>query len=450
MRINLSGFKNNTNGGAKKKYSTIKSRISKILKRFLIQYATKLKENYFAAKIKMKCLRDKLKEKVREQTCNKKQLTSYKNLITKINSSSNLLSQSSTVKVKPPKIINASKNKILEKKDVIKKAPAVMLFKLKNAKVFGRSNLIIYNKHLLHHDLVDLKTDYTSEELHKKIRIFPQQKTALIQMPKNKTYKIQSAATFLDAGSTNYAHWLTEILPKILLFEKNKETKMVPILIDAGLPANIISSLKKVINHKRPCYIVDENVSVNVKNLFVISPAGYVPFEPRPGTKKKGNDGIFNKHAIKNMRESLLKSRKCINKKKQKIYLKRNSHYRKLKNEQEIICVLIKFGFKIIEPDKLSFFDQIKTFWNSSVIVGPTGAAFANLIFSGPATKIIILAAANPLLKYGYWQNLVQTFGGQITYILGRPETNEIHSDYSIDIKKLAKEVKTTISPQKF
>jgi capsular polysaccharide biosynthesis protein len=141
------------------------------------------------------------------------------------------------------------------------------------------------------------------------------------------------------------------------------------------------------------------------------------------------------------MRKTFIPVKVAKRKKTRRIFIKRGRNIRGLKNEDKIIDVLRQIGFEIIEPEKLSFQGQIEIFSNANVIVGASGAALANLIFSPAEAKIVILAAANPLLKYGYWQNLVQTFGGQISYILGHPESSHIHSAFTINMQTLKKEI---------
>ena len=75
---------------------------------------------------------------------------------------------------------------------------------------------------------------------------------------------------------------------------------------------------------------------------------------------------------------------------KNKIYLSRQkSSYRNLINEGDIIDILKKKGFRIIDLNDLSVFDQINLFSSASVIVSPTGSSLANIVFCNPETKII-------------------------------------------------------------
>lgn len=385
--------------------------------------------------------RDKFREIKKILRMKKRRLITHSELVQKTNSTKYILCMNSEIKTNIPRIINNTGIIIPRLEAIEMNAPPVGVFLLKNAKVVGGSNMVFHKKYMVHHDLFQFETDYTSEELHRKYTILPERNLAFIHMRKNTKYKIQSAATFLDAGSRNYAHWLTEVLPRVLLFIKNKEYESIPLLIDSGLHENIMSSLKCAVDLEKTCYLVDNEVEVLADKLYVTNAASYVPFEPRPDSVKCGSHGVFNKHAIDMMRKTFIPAKAAKGKKSRRIFIKRGQNIRAIKNEDKIIGALKTIGFEIIEPEKLSFQDQVKTFSNADVIVGASGAALANLIFSPAEAKNIILAAANPLLKYGYWQNLVQTFGGQISYILGHPESSNIHSAFTINMQILKKEI---------
>lgn len=86
------------------------------------------------------------------------------------------------------------------------------------------------------------------------------------------------------------------------------------------------------------------------------------------------------------------------------VYLKRGRAIafsdRSIDNEAEVIRALEGLGFRIIEPDRLSYADQIHIFQNASTIIGAHGWAFANLIWCRPGTRVIDLMPDDWI---GYW-----------------------------------------------
>ena len=96
---------------------------------------------------------------------------------------------------------------------------------------------------------------------------------------------------------------------------------------------------------------------------------------------------------IKWLRKSFLKVKKK-NISSIKIFIDRSeSEYShcKLINNNVIKKLLSKRGFKILQTGKLDFLEQVKLFHNANLVIGPHGAAFSNLVFCKPETKVIEL-----------------------------------------------------------
>jgi len=58
-------------------------------------------------------------------------------------------------------------------------------------------------------------------------------------------------------------------------------------------------------------------------------------------------------------------------------------------NDEEVFQFLKSKGFSKYKVGQLSFKNQIHLFHNAKIIIGPHGAAFANLAFCKPQTKVI-------------------------------------------------------------
>jgi hypothetical protein len=319
--------------------------------------------------------------------------------------------------------------------------PEVKVFNLKNATIRGESNLIYMDDCIIHHNLINIEKDYLSEELHRKIHINTQLLTAKPFFSDClDVYNINTVAFFTDAGSRNYAHWLTEVLPRIVVFCEIPEYRHIPLVIDSCLHTNMLWALDYAIDHGRVVYMLGANSKMLVNNLFVVSPAGYVPFEPRPGQPIGGSHGIFNQNAILLTRkkfQNFMPSNYFDHFDGEKIYLARNKCVRAVINEDEIIDLMNQSGFKIVDPESLSFDQQVTLFSRANIIVSPTGAALANMIFAPRGARIVILAAANPALKYKYWQILAGMVDCKVTYVLGQALEEGFHSNFTIEVSNL-------------
>jgi len=78
-----------------------------------------------------------------------------------------------------------------------------------------------------------------------------------------------------------------------------------------------------------------------------------------------------------------------------RLYVARTDTTRRpLVNESAVIDELRRRGFEILEPGSLSIRDQIRTFREASLVVGPHGAGMTNIVFCEPGTIVYELLPA--------------------------------------------------------
>jgi hypothetical protein len=80
---------------------------------------------------------------------------------------------------------------------------------------------------------------------------------------------------------------------------------------------------------------------------------------------------------------------------KQIFLIRKDQSKRNFTNEEELGRKLNKVGFTTVDPSNLNVIEQIELFQNVDVIVGASGAAFANIIWSKPGTKVIDIQSQN-------------------------------------------------------
>ena len=327
--------------------------------------------------------------------------------------------------------------------------PNIVVSTVQNAMVYGGTNLIKTNDQILCHDLYHFSQDYTSEELHGHIVIHANSQCIRWILHDNEPETIPLAATFVDSCALNYAHWLTEVLPRIGLFCRDKRFDGIPIIVNSHLHANLKESLLRLTGN-RGIIFIPIGRAVIVEELYVMSPTGYVPFEKRPGNLTPGaSHGVFSPYALKALRDQLVNPLliRTPNDFPKKIYLRRTSNIRKLINESDIEALLVENGFSIVEAERLSFIEQRLLFQHAEIIIGPTGAACANIIFCNPNANIAILMAIHKNMPYKYWLNISNAAGvKKINYILGKIVKNkalDFHGDYEINPNDLLNYLKS-------
>jgi capsular polysaccharide biosynthesis protein len=99
----------------------------------------------------------------------------------------------------------------------------------------------------------------------------------------------------------------------------------------------------------------------------------------------------------------LNKLRKHHNKTKEKIYLTRqNANYRNLINEENVVHILKKDGFRVVDPNTMDVIEQIDLFSNAKFVVSPTGSSLTNIVFCSPGTKVVEI---KPRYNFEYENN---------------------------------------------
>lgn len=322
--------------------------------------------------------------------------------------------------------------------------PSLYCSVIDGAHVLGSTNFILDNGSLLHHDLYAFDTDYTSEENYFRMVLARDLRHAVWMAPVNRVNTLEIAAVFTDGCAANYAHWLTEVLPRVAVFCADERFKDIPLVIDKGLHPNIMASLRLLAGDQRRIHEVGSGESIRVERLYWMSVAGYVPYERRESSSGKHAQGVFSQVALDLMRRVCLQAA-CHTEALSsgdagpKIYLRRNSGVRQVRNGQDVERYLVGHGFRVVEPEKMTFAEQVRLFAEASMVLGPTGAAFANLIFARPGARIVVFMGEHPDAIYDYWGNIAQTVGLSVDCLrcASVDDGRGIHADFSVDLVAL-------------
>ena len=187
------------------------------------------------------------------------------------------------------------------------------------------------------------------------------------------------------ASGNNYGHWLLDMLPKIKLCSEHYSLNDInyfytPNLTDFQKDTLSVLGINenRIVNSEKFRHIqADELLVVDHPNYY----EGYIlkqnKFQPA--------------WVIKWLRDTYLTYEKKFNVNK-KIFIDRTdstSKHCQIQNESEVSNFLKNKGFSKYQLTKLSFFEKVYLFRNAEVIVGAHGAAFANLTFCKPKTKVI-------------------------------------------------------------
>lgn len=323
--------------------------------------------------------------------------------------------------------------------------PEVTLTPLRNVVARGRSNILTTDDAILVHELLDFARDMPPEYFYGRLGLTDDRRNAAWKTyDPSKAHRVPEAAVFTDGTAPNYAHWLTEVLPRIAAFVQDRAFARTPLILDLDLHENIRRSLD-LLAPDQAVYRLRPDDLARVGVLHHVSVTGYVPFAPQPREDLSGFcHGYFSAQALRRMVKQL---RRAVNPpagSRHKLFVRRTSTSRRLLNEAAIEEALVARGFKAIEPNEMSIEEQVAEFSRAQIVVGATGAAIANLIFAQPDCPIVVLMPHFRHLPYRYWSNMAVAAGaGPVVHVVGPQETVlpdpwsllAPHQDFTVEVK---------------
>lgn len=254
---------------------------------------------------------------------------------------------------------------------------------------------------------------------------------------------IPSGINLMNKYNTNYFHFLTETVPKIIFINEENIPKNIPFIIEKNLHKNIVEILNKLNVKKRKIIFLSPGQFYKVKKLINISDMSVI-VDSYFGSLNM-NSTFINISYIKKFRENAKKFFLKKNDSFEKIYIARPKSYRNLVNQDEIKVLLEReYDFEIIDPSKLNNVQQVSLFSKSSLIISPTGAHLANIIWMNKKSTVVVLISNHPAHQIEMWKNLAKVSGAEILFLRGRfqswhdySQKYALHSSFQIDSDKL-------------
>jgi len=292
------------------------------------------------------------------------------NLIEKLS-----LSSEDITRKKPYNYKNNDEN--LFKNEFTKKLPNI--FPILNSKSFIPPCGRLFNK--IAFNFYQFNTKITVKELIKSYL-----KSILFLMKSRKIKRIDYILFVTNSNSYNFFHWFLDVLQKLeFVFESKNEilNSKIKIIIPNG---HNNSFVKKSLESFNLDFYFQKKNEIIVSNHSILL----------PDIAPTGN---YRKNKIlklaKRLRNYWTKNEIRIPNYK-KIYISRkNSKKRRLINESEIIPILKKKGFLILDFDNLNFEEQLSYTLYSEILVSVHGAGLTHMLWMKKKSKILEIRARN-------------------------------------------------------
>lgn len=331
------------------------------------------------------------------------------------------------------------------------RVPAICAFEVPKAQVMGKSDLLFLEDQCLHHELYRFEQDFLFEEMHDIVSINATSKK-LVRFKGQQVDSIPSGISLVGSATANYVHWLTETLPKLALIGGIDAYRDLPYIIDTGLHPNILESLHHLNSNGRNVIQLGRGEMLAVEKLVAISPVAYVPFDFKPGIQPNTLDinpdfALYSPDGLQRVRQLMVaRLGETAGTLKRRLYLRRTGKSRAMINSMEVEALLQELGFEIVEPELLSFSEQVKLFSSAEIIVGQGGAALGNMIFSPSGCHVIVLTTWSPYIIHYYFSNLASIMEQRCTLVMcdpiqSEPGQHRAHMGINVSIPNLKKAI---------
>ncbi len=196
-----------------------------------------------------------------------------------------------------------------------------------------------------------------------------------------------TVCSLVTPGGPIYGHWMFDLLPRIELVRcaginldevdffvvnQYKRQYQIETLNQLGIPKD------KIIESGR-------GVHIKAKKFICTS-------HPHPR-----HNSYIGKWVCDFLKQKFIISASSPHSKTPKrIYFSRkNASHRRVENEEEVLCLLEKYGFECILPESLSVIETASLISNAEAIIAPHGSGMLNMVFCQPGTKVIELFSSH-------------------------------------------------------
>lgn len=325
------------------------------------------------------------------------------------------------------------------------KLPCLEIFRLNNVTLLSGSDAIISSDKMYHYELSLMKPfhDLKRSDLFEPIG----DSMFRVNIGRRSCLKDKPVVSLLKEHSSNYYHWFTEVLPRLIKVLESINSDDILLLVDRAVSAQGINALEKIMsnfsNIRYTIYYAEIGESFDCDELIYCTPL-WLSLDNTTMLPHPESEFFVSKDNLKQIRTLLIEAARNddnnLPKERKKIYLQRlNNRLRRVTNIVDLEKLLLKRGFVFVDTARLSISEQVQLFNEAEVVIGVSGAAFTNILFMSARAKAISLYPSTQSTNYYVFQPLADVSGVELVHFLTDPvdEFGSVHSDLKVDIQKL-------------
>jgi hypothetical protein len=263
----------------------------------------------------------------------------------------------------------------------------------------------------------------------------------------------EAGLSLFASGAYNWYHWLIEVLPAAFLSERlSPDLARVPLVIPAEIAelATFRESLELFRNGRE--VITLGPGTHHFDRLILIDGPVREPMNMRPGKWPSLDDYAFNPTVLEAYRNAI-RDRLGVTagRHDDRIFLARG-HGRRAYNQDELLAIAERHGFRPVYPERLTFREQVETLTGAAFVIGPSGAAFANTLFCQPGTRLLSWLVPQ-YAGFCSYANIATVTGSELRYLFATPDRpiessfDAFWAEYRIDPAEFEAALRMALDP---
>ena len=229
-----------------------------------------------------------------------------------------------------------------------------------------------------------------------------------------------------SVGSFNYGHWLVDDLPRLegfFVLRRRHPGRTITILLPRYDP-QIDEVRRRMIalalgrDDRWRAVFYDRTRVHAVPRLYFATPCSQEPYGKSPEAVAAVRSRFLRRTRLARA-EAALRRIGARNDGRRLFVDRSGARGRTLVNRAEIVALMERRGFEVIDPERYSPRQQIVRFARAEVVVGLAGAAMTNTIFSPPGARILTIVPDTGWSDPFFW-DLAAVCGQPYAALFGR------------------------------
>lgn len=210
------------------------------------------------------------------------------------------------------------------------------------------------------------------------------------------TTRIEEISTAIFIGySKSWFHFIIEFLPRYLEIPKN--LRKYPLI----LPSGVLPQISQMLRSFGFLNLIETApfTEIYVSRLLTVTDFRQInSYHP----KSRADDILRLRQHFSSVSDLGLKFEK--GKSRKIVFARSKQLFRQVENMDELVKQLTKKGYEVINPESLSFIEQVKLMQQCKILVAESGAALTSLLFSQSSISVLELEQFSTESD-GFWES---------------------------------------------